>query len=431
MPRKPKEKENENEKKDKLKTEEIKSSVSSKKSSKLEEVQNSEKTTSSKSPVKKASKTTSEKTRKSSKKSEESKKTDNEKDTTSTKKTSNSTKGKSSETTATKKLESKKANKKEPEVKTEEEKVKITTPSKKSSKSNKISSSKESESIKEAKKTAVASKNSDSKLSTRNKVKASEIDEEESSTNPKAKTTKSNSKKTTTSKKLENTKSSIKKTSTRKKTTSSKAKTSTTKRKIEVLEYYDLPYRYNQTIVKVLAQTPTTLFVYWDISDSDRQNLINEYGEKFFEETKPVLIIHNQTNNYSFEVQINDFANSWYLHIPDSKCVYNIELGRKPINQHNQSIKPIPQNYIYITSSNKMETPNDHILFDSLGDTVYFRNVKTNIIEGKKITSLSFIQNIGKIYNIYDIYQKIYPAENIKYFDLNNPSSGNSSSFFK
>lgn len=78
-----------------------------------------------------------------------------------------------------------------------------------------------------------------------------------------------------------------------------------------------------------------------------------------------------------------------------------------------------------------MEAPNDHILFDSLGDTVYFRNVKTNIIEEKKITSLSFIQNIGKIYNIYDIYQKIYPEENVKYFDLNNPSSGNPSSFFK
>ena len=183
-----------------------------------------------------------------------------------------------------------------------------------------------------------------------------------STSNKKTKTSK-----TTSSKKSKTTK----KASTTKKN-SSKSKSSTSKRKIEVLEYYDLPYRYNQTIVKVLAQTPTTLFVYWDISDLDRQNLINEYGEKFFEETKPFLIIHNETNNYSFEVEINDFANSWYLHIPDSKCIYNIELGRKPINQNKQSIKPIPENYIYITSSNKMEAPNDHILFDSLGDTVYF-----------------------------------------------------------
>ena len=44
----------------------------------------------------------------------------------------------------------------------------------------------------------------------------------------------------------------------------------TTKKKVEIVEYYDLPYRYNQTVVKVLAQTPNTLFVYWDISDDDR-----------------------------------------------------------------------------------------------------------------------------------------------------------------
>ena len=138
-----------------------------------------------------------------------------------------------------------------------------------------------------------------------------------------------------------------------KKVATSKSKKQTvSKKKIEILEYYDLPYRYNQTVVKLLAQTPTTLFVYWDISDSDRENLIKSYGEKFFEETKPVLIIHNETNNYSFEVDINDFANSWYLHIPDSKCVYNIELGRRPIYKQNiqNNINHTKTNYIYITS---------------------------------------------------------------------------------
>ena len=71
-------------------------------------------------------------------------------------------------------------------------------------------------------------------------------------------------------------------------------------KKINILEYYDLPYRYNQTVVKVLAQTPTTLFIYWDISDEDRNNFVKQYGENFFNDTKPVLIIHNKTMNYSF-----------------------------------------------------------------------------------------------------------------------------------
>ena len=38
-----------------------------------------------------------------------------------------------------------------------------------------------------------------------------------------------------------------------------------------ILEYYDLPYRYNETEVRVLAQTHQKLFVYWDISDNDRK----------------------------------------------------------------------------------------------------------------------------------------------------------------
>ena len=105
------------------------------------------------------------------------------------------------------------------------------------------------------------------------------------------------------------------KTTTRKKAVNKKVK-------IEPVEYYDLPYRYNQTVIKVLAQTPTTLFIYWDISDNDRKKYEKEFGENFFQNSKPVLIVHNDTLGYSFEVEINDFANSWYLHVADSKCDY-------------------------------------------------------------------------------------------------------------
>ena len=38
----------------------------------------------------------------------------------------------------------------------------------------------------------------------------------------------------------------------------------------QIVEYYDLPYRYNQTVIKILAQTPHSIFIYWDISDADR-----------------------------------------------------------------------------------------------------------------------------------------------------------------
>ena len=147
-----------------------------------------------------------------------------------------------------------------------------------------------------------------------------------SSSTAKAKTTtkKSASAKTTTTKsttkKASTAKTVAKRTTTKKATTTKKVATAKKANKIaEVVEYYDLPYRYNETIVKILYQTPDTLFVYWDISDKDRENYITEYGENFFNITRPVLIVHNDTMNYSFEIPINDFANSWYLHINDSK----------------------------------------------------------------------------------------------------------------
>ena len=67
--------------------------------------------------------------------------------------------------------------------------------------------------------------------------------------------------------------------SVKKKTTSKKEKKVTPL--AEVVEYYDLPYRYNQTVIKLLAQTPTTLFIYWDISDKDRKTFEEQYGETF------------------------------------------------------------------------------------------------------------------------------------------------------
>lgn len=178
----------------------------------------------------------------------------------------------------------------------------------------------------------------------------------------------SKSKSTTTIRKSNNTKKAatpkVKKDTITKKTTTKKSpskkvsiKKSNKKQdiKIDVLEYYDLPYRYNQTIVKVLAQTPKTLFVYWDISDNDRKSYIAQYGENFFENTKPVLIITNTTMNYTFEIEINDFANCWYFNINDEKCEYLVELGRRPKENTNTFI---PNNYMYVTSSNKIESPN-------------------------------------------------------------------------
>jgi len=196
-----------------------------------------------------------------------------------------------------------------------------------------------------------------------------------------------------------------------------------------ILEYYDLPYRYNETVVKLLAQTPNILFVYWDISDWDRARFTQEYGNNFFDDTKPVLIVHNKTKNYSFEVEINDFANSWYLYVEDAKCEYMIELGRRPKNAYIH----LPNDYLYVSSSNNLESPNDHILFETFNGMVTFQNIKTKETYTRLVnTILSHLT--GKPYTIYDMYRSIYGKELVTFedrLDLSNPSSGNPTSSFK
>lgn len=243
------------------------------------------------------------------------------------------------------------------------------------------------------------------------------------------KTTTTKTKKTASTKKssstTKKTSTSNKKTST---TTSSKKKTTSTKvKKVDtniVAEYYDLPYRYNETIVKILYQTPTILFVYWDISDTDKENYIKQYGENFFNNTKPVLKIFNKTKNYDFEVEINDYANSWYINLNDADCEYKVELIRRTIKYEEN----INTDSIHISYSNDIEFPNDRILLDKLPNKINFKNVKTNQITTKDISTMRLI-GIDKIYKVNDFYKKFYKDEILEELDstiIINPSSPSS-----
>ena len=277
---------------------------------------------------------------------------------------------------------------------------------------------------------------------TKTNISASKTNKKEVNTkksnNTKITKTVSNNTSKTASAKLPNAKTLNSKTSTSKtgntRKSASKKKTSSTthvtsKKVVSSVEYYDLPYRYNETTVKILAQTPTMLFIYWDISDKDRASYVEKYGKDFFNTTKPVLIVTNKTMNYTFEVEINDFANSWYLHVNDADCDYSIELGRRPVYPSSGI-----DNYIHISTSNDMEMPNNHILFDKLGKSVFFKNVKNNFVEEKDISSISFIKNLGRVYHIYELYKEMYKDE-INIEELNNEdiklnlSSSSSSTF--
>lgn len=188
-----------------------------------------------------------------------------------------------------------------------------------------------------------------------------------------------------------------------------------------ILEYYDLPYRYNKTTVKFLAQDPHTLFIYWEISDKDKQDLIQKYGNNFFNSTLPVLILADLKNNKTYEIQINDFANNWYIHVNESHQKYQITLARK--FKEIQIQKPTPktsQNYIPIVKSNILITPNDHILFFKPNEKLEFKNILTNRITNKIISQ----ENNKQITMIYKNYDNTINKQTSE-FDYQNPTSEN------
>lgn len=268
-------------------------------------------------------------------------------------------------------------------------------------------------------KTTRTSKTSTSKKSTSKATKA--LADDKTSVDTKKATSKTTTKRASTSKA-----SSKKAESKDLKANTTKTRKTATKKDVKEdishsvsFEYYDLPYRYNHTVVKLLAQNPNTLFVYWDVSDEDRQNYINKYGENFFYITKPILVVHNLTDKYSFEIDINDFANNWYIHVENSKCQYVVELGRRPI----ENTENVNEDYLYVASSNLIESPNDHVLFFNENDKIYFKNIHTNQYSERVIKP--FLKNICGIYN------NLHITSSDNSFDFNNPSSMNPSSTFK
>ena len=274
-------------------------------------------------------------------------------------------------------------------------KGKKTTSSKKASTAKKETSSKKASAAK--KETSSSKKASAAKKETSSSKKTSAA-KKETSSSKKASTTK----KTTSSKKS---------TTTKKATSSSRKKATKKEEQIQIVEYYDLPYTYGNTVVKLLAQTPKTLFVYWEVSNLDIKNFKDKFGEDFFYITKPILIVHNITLNKTTEVEINDFANCWYLNTEDSDCQFDIELARKFINNNN--ILNNEENYVSIAKSNDLHTPNDHILFEKLDHFITFKNTSTNTTIKKHITSFNFLNDLFKF------YKDMYNNEEF----LNNPSS--------
>lgn len=132
-------------------------------------------------------------------------------------------------------------------------------------------------------------------------------------------------------------------------------------------EYYELPTKYDRTIVRLLVQSPTRMYVYWDVSDDsirDFEKTNNDYSN-----STPVLRITNKTMNYTYDVPIDPFANNYYIETKDADCEYQVELGRVAKNK-----------FINIYTSNTVKVPrNAPVPFDENQEIIYRNYIRLDV----------------------------------------------------
>lgn len=109
-------------------------------------------------------------------------------------------------------------------------------------------------------------------------------------------------------------------------------------------EYYDLPIKYDQTIIRLLVQSPKRMYAYWEVSDNTMKNF--SYNLCNYADCTPALKITNVTKDYSYIIPIDPFANNYYIEVEDTGCEYKIELGRIKNN-----------NFLNIYTSNNVTMP--------------------------------------------------------------------------
>lgn len=137
-----------------------------------------------------------------------------------------------------------------------------------------------------------------------------------------------------------------------------------------------LPLGYNDNRITLLPRDPHWLFAYWEVSEDKKSSFFQQFGETLWKNSIPVLKVTNINNSTSFYIKINDYANNWYINVPDANCIYMAELGRKVSEEF----------FISLASSNSASTPGNSISANTTVNFVNYNELRgtTQIPDGEK-----------------------------------------------
>jgi len=116
----------------------------------------------------------------------------------------------------------------------------------------------------------------------------------------------------------------------------------------------ELPYQYDQDKIVLQVRDPRWVHTYWELRSQTLESLKSRLGDDFHR-ARRVLRVYDVTNiifngsnaNSFFDIQVNDFANSWYIDTGKPGCSFCVDLGLM-----------LPDGrFITIVRSNVVQTP--------------------------------------------------------------------------
>jgi|Deesub1362A_J573_1020465.scaffolds.fasta_scaffold00812_7 hypothetical protein len=99
----------------------------------------------------------------------------------------------------------------------------------------------------------------------------------------------------------------------------------------------ELPRRYGQDRLVLMARDPHWLYAYWEISAAKQEDFAEQYGPAAWRTSRPVLRVYDVTGVPQFnggnalsyvDIPLNEEAESWHIEVGQPDRSYCVDLGR-------------------------------------------------------------------------------------------------------
>ncbi|MGB9613166.1 MAG: DUF4912 domain-containing protein, partial [Candidatus Margulisiibacteriota bacterium] len=103
--------------------------------------------------------------------------------------------------------------------------------------------------------------------------------------------------------------------------------------------------------IVAMVRDPHWVYVYWEINDKRRGEIIREIGQKAFESSKEYLRVYDTESWESFDIEVTGGARNWYIKVPSANRTYCVDIGYKLLDGR----------YVTAARSNWVTTPLDRM----------------------------------------------------------------------